>query len=198
MIHSIPMAILLGQLTFFFVTGMMEERLLKAGALTAGFLSHLILDEIFSIDSTGAKLRLKKSFGTALKWANPKQKAPVAVIHASIFCLGLIGLSHPDVIERSNAGIELAKQTSANGNAPSDTPLLAMTQSEQRDVQREAAEFLAQATVATVVQPYSQPLGVSPLAPPLSVPVSSLPPIMQIEYDWNRNVPMQPARIVLP
>ena len=40
-------------------------KLLMAGAVVAGFLSHLLLDEIYSVDCHG--LRLKKSFGTALK-----------------------------------------------------------------------------------------------------------------------------------
>ena len=192
MIHSIPMAILAGQLTFFAVTGTIEERLLKAAALTIGFLSHLILDEIYSIDSTGAKLRLKKSFGTALKWSNPKQKGPVAVIYTLIFCLAGTAFSQPDMIERRNGSVELAGQTSLS-NAP-----LPVESSEphgvQRDVQREAAEFLAQANVSTISPHYTQAV----TKPVELAPLSVLPPVMQIENDWHRNVPMQPARIVLP
>ena len=194
MIHSIPMAILAGQLTFFAVTGTIEERLLKAAALTIGFLSHLILDEIYSIDSTGTKLRLKRSFGTALKWSNPKRPGSVAIIYASVFCLGLAGFSHPDVIERHNGGSELAEQF----DSPNE-PLLASSQSQQRDVLREAAEFLAQTSVSTASQPYAKAPYTQAITRPVELaPLSVLPPVMQIENDWNRGTPIQPARIVLP
>ena len=183
MIHSIPMAILSGQLTFFAVTGTIEERLLKAAALMIGFLSHLILDEIFSIDSTGAKLRLKKSFGTALKWSNPQKPGPVTVIYAAICCLGLVGFSLPDVIERRNSGTEFTAQT-----FPSEES------SELRDIQREAADFLAKVSTSTVVAPYAQQAELPPLVP---APVSVLPPVMQIESNWNFSGSLQPAKIVL-
>ena len=209
MIHSIPMAILVGQLAFFAVTGTIEERILKAAALAIGFLSHLILDEIYSIDSTGAKLRLKKSFGTALKWTNPKRPGPVAIIYALVFCLGGAALMRPDVIERHHGGTELAEQSSPS-EAPqssfwqrfsrgTDNASPNMPQLQERDVQREAAEFLAQ-------DPPASPLAVSyahaaiPSSPvlPESVPMSLLPAAMQIENDWNQRASLQPARIVLP
>ncbi len=59
MIHSIPAAVLAGELLFFISAGSTPERLLKAFALTLGYFSHLVLDEYFSIDSTGRKLRLE-------------------------------------------------------------------------------------------------------------------------------------------
>jgi len=207
MIHSIPMAILLGQLTFFVVTGKIEERILKAAALAIGFLSHLILDEIYSIDSTGMKLRLKKSFGTALKWTNPKRPGPVAIIYALIFCLGCAAFTHPEAIERRGGDVEFAEQTPSQ-----DAPLSTQGQlfsrgtrnvspSEQRDIQREAAEFLAQASASPVSVSYAQAATVpSPLTLPTLAPMSEseLPPAMQIGTDWNRSAPIQPARIVLP
>jgi len=187
MIHSIPMAIISGQLAFFAVTGTLEERILKASALAIGFLSHLVLDEVYSVDSTGAKLRLKKSFGTALKWTNPKQPGPVAIIYASIFCLGCAVFMQPDVIERRNGSVELAEKTPT-----SDASV------KQRDIQREAAEFLVQqGPVSTVLPPYTRVAELPPFAPVLPEPVSVLPAAMQIGNDWNQNVPLQPARIVI-
>ena len=193
MIHSIPMAILAGQLTFFAVTGTIEERLLKAAALTIGFLSHLVLDEIYSIDSTGAKLRLKRSFGTALKWSNPKRPGSVAIIYASVACLGFVAFAQPDVVERRNGVVDVAEQSSQN------EPLVALSQSQQRDVMREAAEFLAQTSVSTASPSYTQAPLTQAIARPVELaPLSALPPVMQIENDWNRGAPIQPARIVLP
>jgi membrane-bound metal-dependent hydrolase YbcI (DUF457 family) len=189
MIHSIPMAVLCGQLVFFVVTGEVMERLVKAAALSIGFLSHLILDEVYSIDSTGAALRFKKSFGTALKWTNPKKQGAVTLIYSLIALLGFVACSSPDVIEQLHVGIAAAKQ------------------SLQSEVQREAAEFLShQGTTAPAVQlplvTTPQPaIAELPLFLPASVgtvPVQELlPSAMQIGNDWNRNLPIQPARIVV-
>jgi hypothetical protein len=75
--HSIPAALIAALLALLICTcEVLEYRLFKAVAVFAGFLSHLILDEIYSIDLSGAKIRVKKSSGTALKlfgtnaWAN--------------------------------------------------------------------------------------------------------------------------------
>ena len=108
MIHSIPMAVLSGEITFFVVTGTVEDRLVKAAALTAGYISHLILDEVYSIDSAGKTLRLKQSFGTALKWTNPKKKNEVTVLYVLICCLGYAVCINPEVVERVNGGAEIA------------------------------------------------------------------------------------------
>ena len=59
-------------------------KLALAAAVSLGFLSHLVLDEIWSIDL--ARLRLKSSFGTAVKlwgdcwWANLATYANVIVL----------------------------------------------------------------------------------------------------------------------
>jgi len=201
MIHSIPMAILSGELVFFAVTGTVQERLVKAAALTIGYLSHLILDEVYSIDSTGAALRFKKSFGTALKWTNPKQKAPVALLYMLILCFGYAICARPEVIEHLGRVMEIADQSTA--------------QSPQSDIEHAAAEFLLsqqQGSVSTAVQPYSVAVAKpanSELAlftresvPTIprnveSPPELELPSAMPISSTWNRNLPRQPAPIVL-
>ena len=186
MIHSIPMAILSGELAFFVVTGeTVQERLVKAAALMIGYLSHLILDEVYSIDSTGATLRLKKSFGTALKWTNPKQKGAVTAIYALILCFGYAICVSPDVKETINGSVEVAKES------PSE-------------VERAAAEFLLaqQNITSSAVPSYSvavaKPANAElPLFQRKVPPESELPPAMQIENTWNRSVPIRPAPIVL-
>lgn len=67
--HSFPVALIFTELGFLVcTTGDLKMRYFKAGAIAIGFLSHLILDEIWSIDFKHAKL--KSSFGTACKfWA---------------------------------------------------------------------------------------------------------------------------------
>ena len=171
MIHSIPMAVLCGQLVFFAATGSVAERLVKAVALTVGFLSHLILDEVFSIDSTGKTLRLKKSFGTALKWTNPKRPGSVTLIYSLVFLMGFAVIS-------SLEDFKLPEGTAAV--AESGTPC---------EIQQAAAEFLA--------QQQRIPLPETPSEPRPEGRVPELPSVMQIATEWNRNIPLQPARIVL-
>jgi membrane-bound metal-dependent hydrolase YbcI (DUF457 family) len=86
--HSIPAAVIAGLATF--VISFSPEfgiRLFKAWGVVMGFLCHLILDEIYSVDLKGRKLpRLKKSFGTALKffgksaWGNFSTYAKLALL----------------------------------------------------------------------------------------------------------------------
>jgi membrane-bound metal-dependent hydrolase YbcI (DUF457 family) len=189
MIHSIPMAILCGQLVFFVVTGTVAERLVKAVALTIGFLSHLILDETYSIDSTGNTLRLKKSFGTALKWTNPKRQGAVTLIYSLIILFGLAACNSPDVVDQLGGGAAVAKQSA--------------TPTAHDDIQLEIEKFLAeQVSPSPVVQSHTpavaKPTDLSfPLLKQNSVPESVLPSAMQIEPIWNRNAPIQPAAIVV-
>jgi hypothetical protein len=68
MFHSIPTAIIFGEMAFLLSSGVDERlRLLKAGGVVLGFLSHLTLDEIWSVEFFSRHPGLKKSFGTALK-----------------------------------------------------------------------------------------------------------------------------------
>jgi hypothetical protein len=216
MIHSIPMAILAGELVFLVVTGPVLERLVKAAALTIGYLSHLILDEVYSVDTKGGTVRLKRSFGTALKWSNPKQKGAVTLIYGMVFCLGFAICTHPESIE------EISDVEIANASASSNTTSLAgwwqflrtsenTSPSPQEEIKRAAAEFLSQQSETSVAaKPYSAAI-TKPIDSELALFVreavprtgalpseSELPTAMQIGDIWIRNSPVQPAPIVLP
>jgi len=197
MMHSIPMAILCGELVFFVVTGEVAERLVKAAALTVGFLSHLILDEVYSIDSTGATFRVKKSFGTALKWTNPKKQGSVTLIYSLIFLFGLVACSNPEIFEQLHGSVAIAEKTAAPDKISSGWwfSVLKNTKSEQpsldSEIQREAAEFLSR---QSTVSPAAVQLHSLPVAPPEAL---ELPTAMQIGSEWNRNVPILPAPIVV-
>jgi hypothetical protein len=68
MFHSIPTALIFGELAFLLASGVdVNLRLFKAGGVVLGFLSHLILDEIWSVEFFSRHPGLKKSFGTAFK-----------------------------------------------------------------------------------------------------------------------------------
>ncbi len=91
-IHSIGVAIIFGLATaaisFHLFARPPFISWLLALFIFLGFILHLLLDEIYSVDFMGH--RLKRSFGTALKLLNFKDKTSSAVIIASITVLWFI------------------------------------------------------------------------------------------------------------
>lgn len=73
----------------------------KAAAVVIGFLSHLMLDELWSIDFRRGRLHFKKSFGTAMKfysgsmWANVSTYGKLALL--------LVAASYDPVVMREFA-----------------------------------------------------------------------------------------------
>jgi hypothetical protein len=67
--HSIPTCAVWGALTYLYYPSPSHAlRLTMAAAVVIGFFSHLLLDEVCSVDLRGA--RVNKAFGTAIKfWA---------------------------------------------------------------------------------------------------------------------------------
>lgn len=85
MFHSIPALVIVGELAFLICAHENPwMRAFNAGAVMIGFASHLILDEIWSIDFR--HFRLKSSFGTAIKfwcecwWANLATYANLVIL----------------------------------------------------------------------------------------------------------------------
>ena len=92
MFHSIPAMLIFTGLAFLASGGAsIEARYFKAGGVMGGFMSHLILDEIYSIEFAGGRWRLKKSFGTAIKfwgddrWSNFSTYAKLGLVVMAIF-----------------------------------------------------------------------------------------------------------------
>ncbi len=87
MFHSLP-AVAIVALLGYLVCGCTETylRYYNAGALALGYMSHLLLDEIYSVEHHRGRIRLKKSFGTATKlwgkniWSNISVYAKLAVL----------------------------------------------------------------------------------------------------------------------
>lgn len=68
MYHSIPAMLIAGLVVYLaYHTPNRDLRFLMAGGVMIGFASHLILDEIYSVDFRGAKIVLKSSAGSAIK-----------------------------------------------------------------------------------------------------------------------------------
>lgn len=88
--HSLPAAAIAGLATFLLTGGgELPIRLFKSGAVVLGFLSHLMIDEISSVQVGRRGVRIKRSLGTSLKlwsrrslWANISTYAKLAVLVA--------------------------------------------------------------------------------------------------------------------
>jgi len=72
MFHSIPAVVIAAELAFLAYDSPTVVRLLMAGGVAAGFLSHLILDELYAVEWTGIRLRLNRYAGSALKLVGPR------------------------------------------------------------------------------------------------------------------------------
>ncbi len=90
--HSYPAAAIAGLAAFLICSGDdVGLRMFKAGGVVAGFMSHLVLDEIWSIERGRVGWRLKKSAGTALKfygkstWGNISAYGKLAILLFLVF-----------------------------------------------------------------------------------------------------------------
>jgi len=89
--HSIPAAMIAGLVTFLVcLTSDFEVRLFKSWAVVIGFISHLLLDEIYAVDWQGRRIRVKKSFGTALKFVSSSPWANIFTYGKLILLIALI------------------------------------------------------------------------------------------------------------
>jgi hypothetical protein len=103
MFHSVPTMLIFTGLAFL-ITGAspIEVRCYKAGGVLGGFMSHLILDEIYAVEFKGGRWRLKKSFGTAIKfwgddaWSNFSTDAKLAIV-------AMVILGEPSVMQQLEA-----------------------------------------------------------------------------------------------
>ncbi len=78
MFHSIPAACISGQIAFLAdSSSAFETKWMIATGVFLGFLSHLILDEVYSVEWTGVHLKLKKSAGSAMKMVGRNQGANI-------------------------------------------------------------------------------------------------------------------------
>jgi membrane-bound metal-dependent hydrolase YbcI (DUF457 family) len=85
MFHSLPAMLIAGLVVYLeYHSDSRALRVLLAGGVMVGFFSHLLLDEIYSVDLQGVKVKLKSSAGTAVKLASPSWPATAA-------CYGMLG-----------------------------------------------------------------------------------------------------------
>lgn len=93
LVHSLPFAALIGAAVAYAgwrVFHLSPTRAWLLGVfLTTGFLVHLALDELYSVDLLGA--RMKRSFGTAWKLGSRRQLIGTTALYAGVVALVAIG-----------------------------------------------------------------------------------------------------------
>jgi hypothetical protein len=72
---------------------------IDSAAVVIGFMVHLILDEIWSVEYRHGRFRLKKSFGTALKFWGNDLSANVSV-YAKLILFAYLAWGDQQIIER--------------------------------------------------------------------------------------------------
>lgn len=95
--HSIPMAVIAGEVGFLLSAGSTELRLFKGFGIFLGFMSHLMLDEMFSVDLNNR--RLKKSFGTAIKLLDYKNIPATIAVYTVLFFLAVLSTKEPELTD---------------------------------------------------------------------------------------------------
>ena len=85
MFHSIPCMLIFGLGVYLaYDSPLHSTRILLGLGVMIGFLSHLVLDEIYSVDFNGLRLHLKSSAGSAVKFFSPS-------FVATTVCYGILG-----------------------------------------------------------------------------------------------------------
>jgi membrane-bound metal-dependent hydrolase YbcI (DUF457 family) len=85
MYHSLPAMLIAGLVVYLgYHSPDRNIRLLLAGGVMIGFLSHLVLDEIYSVNWQGVRIKLKASAGSAVKFFSPS-------LYATTCCYAILG-----------------------------------------------------------------------------------------------------------
>jgi membrane-bound metal-dependent hydrolase YbcI (DUF457 family) len=100
MFHSIPALLIFTGLAFLICGSRnLQLRYFKAGGVFIGALSHLVLDEIYSVQWVGGRWRFKSSFGTALKLWGEDPWGNISC-YAKLIGVAVLILSEPSIMER--------------------------------------------------------------------------------------------------
>ena len=90
MFHSIPGMVIAGLVVYLeYHSDNVRIRLALGCGAMIGFLSHLILDEIYSVDFNGVRLRLNKFAGSAVKFISPSWLG-TSICYGILFGLGFL------------------------------------------------------------------------------------------------------------
>jgi hypothetical protein len=93
MFHSIPAMLISGLVVYLaYPSADFRLKLFLGGGVAVGYLSHLILDEIYAYDFNGIKLKANQFAGTALKLGSPSWAATL-LTYAVLIGLGYLAFN---------------------------------------------------------------------------------------------------------
>jgi membrane-bound metal-dependent hydrolase YbcI (DUF457 family) len=93
--HSVPTCAVWGSLTYLYYPSPEHlVRVMMAFAVILGFSSHLLLDEMFSVDLRG--IRVNRAFGSAMKFWAPSPWATLAIYGILSYLVWLVIQRWPD------------------------------------------------------------------------------------------------------
>jgi len=99
MFHSIPAMLITAEIAFLGFRGSsLGVKLLMAGGAAIGFFSHLVLDEIYSVEWSGAHVRLNKFAGSAVKFVGSRF-LPNVITYSLLAVLTYAALVQASVIQ---------------------------------------------------------------------------------------------------
>ena len=109
MFHSVPAAVIAGLITAIVCSSNVPAyELTKVGAVVLGYLVHLVLDEIWSLEARRGRIRVKRSFGTALKFFSNRW-FPNALTYGVLLLVGNMAYENsslPHYLSRPPAEVE--------------------------------------------------------------------------------------------
>jgi len=120
MFHSIPALLIAAEITFLaYHSDELRTRVLMAVGVGLGFLSHLVLDEMYSVQWDGAKVRLAKSSGSAMKFFGAKA-LPNGIAMGLLLCLSYATLVEAGIVRDPSSvpAPETVQITAELENAP--------------------------------------------------------------------------------
>jgi hypothetical protein len=102
MFHSIPAMLITAEVAFLAFRGSsLNVKLLMAGGAAIGFFSHLVLDEIYSVEWSGVHVRLNKFAGSAVKFFG-NRLAPNVITYSLLMVLTYAALIQANIVPPPN------------------------------------------------------------------------------------------------
>ena len=102
MFHSIPAMLITAEIAFLAFRGSsLNVKLLMAGGAAIGFFSHLVLDEIYSVEWSGVHVRLNKFAGSAVKFFGGRL-VPNVVTYSLLMVLTYAALIQANIVPMPN------------------------------------------------------------------------------------------------
>ncbi len=98
MFHSLPAAAIAGLITSMVCAcDVVAFKFVKVGAVMLGYVVHLVLDEIWSFEAKRGRFRVKKSFGTAMKFFSNRM-FPNVFTYGLLLFVGTLAYQDPNIM----------------------------------------------------------------------------------------------------